>query len=926
MRYLFILSAILWFSFSQICSGQTNQPQEILDSANSLNREGINAIYSGKFQEGKELLHLSIHLKSELDSSFYTSTLPRDYNNLGLIHYYFNNLDSADYYLNLAEEMIKKDTSRKILLSIILMNKGRVLHAKGDLSVANNYYDQSLRTIDNLETTKAILRKHEIFYFMGMSQMILNQNKSNEYFEQAAMLGEKLPDFFSDGVYQKIADYHAKQGSLELYERYSNKERENLYENFDDTICSPLAYYYIDNAKQRALLGQHETAINFLATSEKILVKLNAQKKEFAELYLSYSHAYFLVRAGLEAETYINLALRNIYGSSNPKKFDSNNYSKIGIESIVLKSRILHLKFKETKELVYLDSCSILIDKAIDIIENSRNSFKSYESKVANAEMENKIYQLGLYYSWIKFDKTNSKESFNRAFEIAERSKSAALLSSIRQNEASVLGGIPEHLGKEERDLQREITFYKEQIYEEEQLHAPNQEMLDNWKDYLFNLNRKYDSLQEKLENEFPNYYQLKYANQVADIKKIRKQLPFNTSLVEFCIFDSLIYVFKISRFEKDLVVKPLDSSLVNSINVYKDEFSQFEFLSQTYQMVLDYEEASLELYEKLLGDVIDKRSSENLIIIADGILSYIPFEALVKSKVKQSKRTIYKDLDYLMKHHTVSYAYSSTLLLEMLDQREKSFSNNVLAVAPVYKVDTFPNGMPKYITRQQYRDQLYPIPGAKDEALFLEETMQASILIGDQATEREFKAQVSDYDILHLAMHTIIDNNNPMFSKLVFAPISDSLNDGLLNTSEIFGLNLKAKLAVLSACSTGDGEYKKGEGVISLARGFTYAGCPSMVFTMWRVHDKTGLKIMQEFYNELLNGKDKAKALQKAKLSYLENSPTEFQHPFYWSTYICMGNNYPIYHRNHWPWIIGVSSIIILVGVIIARRRKKTA
>jgi len=139
--------------------------------------------------------------------------------------------------------------------------------------------------------------------------------------------------------------------------------------------------------------------------------------------------------------------------------------------------------------------------------------------------------------------------------------------------------------------------------------------------------------------------------------------------------------------------------------------------------------------------------------------------------------------------------------------------------------------------------------------------------------------------------MHTLIDNNDPLYSKLIFSLDSDSSNDGMLNTHEIFGLNLNARMVVLSACSTGEGEYSKGEGALSLARGFAYAGVPSLVMTLWEVEDKSVIILMKDFYKNLLKGQTKPEALRNAKIKFIHESKMENSHPFFWSSFVIVGS-----------------------------------
>ncbi|KKL46833.1 hypothetical protein LCGC14_2341630, partial [marine sediment metagenome] len=191
---------------------------------------------------------------------------------------------------------------------------------------------------------------------------------------------------------------------------------------------------------------------------------------------------------------------------------------------------------------------------------------------------------------------------------------------------------------------------------------------------------------------------------------------------------------------------------------------------------------------------------------------------------------------------------------------------------------------------------------------------------------ESRFKQDAENYDILHLAMHTIVNNEDPMYSKLAFAQNVDSLNDGFLNTYEIYNMRFNARMAVLSSCKTGFGKLMKGEGVMSLARGFMYAGCPSIVMTLWEVSDKSGARLMQDFYQSLIKGKSKAEALQEAKLNFLKKADNLKANPYFWSTYVVIGDSSPIYEksRNYLYWLGG---LILAAGIflIVMRRNQQT-
>ena len=189
--------------------------------------------------------------------------------------------------------------------------------------------------------------------------------------------------------------------------------------------------------------------------------------------------------------------------------------------------------------------------------------------------------------------------------------------------------------------------------------------------------------------------------------------------------------------------------------------------------------------------------------------------------------------------------------------------------------------------------DYLRNLPGALKEVNFATTLFNGTPFIAEKATEGIFKQRAKDFRILHLGMHSFLDDNYPLLSHLVFAQNnSDTLNDNSLTINELYGMGLNADLAVLSACNTGMGELSRGEGVISLSRAFAYAGVPSTVMSLWEVEDGATSDIIQYFYENLKAGQSKDEALKNAKVRYLnECKSTTEAHPFFWTGLIAVGN-----------------------------------
>jgi len=262
-----------------------------------------------------------------------------------------------------------------------------------------------------------------------------------------------------------------------------------------------------------------------------------------------------------------------------------------------------------------------------------------------------------------------------------------------------------------------------------------------------------------------------------------------------------------------------------------------------------------------------------------------------------------------LIRKNTINYAYSANLLYDFKGSRNDKV-NKVLAFAPEYKTDT--------INFNNDRLILMPLPGTTKEVDLISRQIKTKTFKGSDATELNFRRYCKDCNILHLAMHAFINDSLPAFSRFAFTQNTGDTreNDGWLNTADIYNLDLNCNLTVLSACNTGSGNLKQGEGVMSLARGFIYAGCPAIIMTLWEVEDNAGTLIMSSFYHNLKAGKSKDEALRLSKLEYLENANPRTAHPHYWLGYVSIGDNSPLFRSNDFYFFVIL--IIILFGIMI--------
>lgn len=587
----------------------------------------------------------------------------------------------------------------------------------------------------------------------------------------------------------------------------------------------------------------------------------------------------------------------------------------------------------EPESLALLEEALKTYQAVINFTYELKVSLKDEESKLLLTENQSDTYVEAFKIAHDLYHFTGSEKYKNKLFEIAEQSKSSTFLSSLNDVQALNFGGIPDSILQKEKNIKQQLTNYKQLIFNADVKNTTDSILLAQWESNLFKSEKEYDDLMYLLERKYKDYYNFKYKKSTIKPGNIRNTLNSNQVLLEYLIDEpiykndsGIVYVLKITDHDFEIIEKPIGYSYIENLNTLHQILSSRNVANTNKQDYIDYVESAYGLYEDLIEGVIDPNGENECIVVPDDKMAYIPLDALI-SEYPDTSVMNFRDLSYLIYDYNFSYSYSSTLHFNYFKSKS-SVKNEVLAFAPTYHGNVFDLNKEAYEVRQNELFQtLRPLPGAQLEVENLKEKYKCKAYTNEHATETIFKETSEKYDILHLAMHTVINDSLPMFSKLIFSTNGDSLNDGYLNTQEIYNMKFKARLAVLSACNTGSGKFRNGEGVMSLARAFLYAGCPSIVMTLWEVEDKSSSNLINSFYDELYQGVSKSEALRKAKQNHIKNADQLRAHPYFWSGYIVIGNQSPIKLNNGSIYftiiLLAITGFLVFVGIKIFTRKE---
>ena len=575
-------------------------------------------------------------------------------------------------------------------------------------------------------------------------------------------------------------------------------------------------------------------------------------------------------------------------------------------------------KYTETKNPEFLDAGSRDINMILDRMEQVISKLDK-ESKLLLFDQFKPAYVLAIKIAYEQHMISDKDGYLQDVFNYMERSKNrqfcwhlSEILNALKSTD------VPANVMQLEKQLNEEINGIRQLLADERQKKSPAAEKITFFESKLLTHLIEHDSLVANLEKHYPKYYSLKYDRSTIQLPLLIEKLENDEAIIEYEIADSTIYIYAITKNGITIRKTDIDSAFWNSLdylltvkNVDISEFRKSE--------ILDFYRHSNFLWRKLIEPVYQFVQSKKLVIIPDGVLGYLPFEILSRT-TDQPEALNFKTMPYLLTEFPVSYSYSATLKYNPYFVKDGINNQELIAFAPVYGKEKAESSGARDISFDN-------LPNARQEVISIEDMWGGKIYMDQDATKENFINRSGNYDVIHLAMHAMINDSVPMFSRLVFSETEKDTASNFLNTFEIYDLVLNASMVTLSACNTGTGILRNGEGIMSLARGFIYAGVPSIVMTLWEVQDKSGYNIMTKYYRNLTLGDDKDVALQKAKLEFLNDSPDYSTHPFYWSAYIVTGDTQPI-KSNKLPayisLIIGAGVVIFMLVLIMIIRHKK--
>lgn len=761
---------------------------------------------------------------------------------------------------------------------------GLYYSSQGDYYKAIDYFKKGISLFEKQNNYRELVKQYinfsVVYHQQGSKESFL---KKKEMLDKALALEEKT-------TILPIDKYHIYTGYATFYTQEATFDFKNARD------------YHFKNLKHLAQEGIHDYTCDIygnlsdlynIAKNDSALYYIEKTLKECPDTYtqsVSKHHLSQYYRYHGNADKaldniQVSLTLSTEKENKKHTKLTRDELSEIPRKIDVFgafkeKAGILEDLFEKNKDQNELSLAldNILIaDKLIDLIEE--------ESQEERSRLLWRREASSLYAQGVRVCKKLNKPEV--AFYFIEKNKALLLTSEIDTKVKSKK--LPDTLQKQQSTFKKEILALENTISETE-----DSEKIKQQQEILFDLKTSYQKLQDSISIAFPLYSKKKLNNTLTTINDVQNSLNSDTAILSYIWGipedgDEVVYGIYIDHTSTELFE-------VSDVHTLKEHIFQYRnTISKPFETKLEqenYRSSAYALYNALFPTQSIKANikEKELLIIPDGELSYVPFDSFLTSE---------NISEYLIRSHKINYSYSLSFS-QRNEAIQRTYNTNFVGFAPVHF---------------SYND-LNTLSKSRQEINHIEDIVNGKSFLGDIATKDSFLTESKFSEIIHLATHADA-SSNPWIA----------FYDDTLEAHELYTYQNNAELVVLSACNTTIGDIAPGEGVMSLARGFFYAGANTVVSSLWETNDKATSEIMTSFYTHLKDGKSKSDALHQAKLEYISSSNLSQQSPYYWAPFILIGEGETSLFSSNLTIIFSIFLILTLLFITylyIKKRKNK--
>ncbi len=807
---------------------------------------------------------------------------------------FFKSRKLFEEYIFLTNEY---DLETNIYLSYAQLNLANIYSRYGDYKSASGLLQQSLRYYVSIKDT------------IGISSSILNLSIPLKELQRYAEAAQTLQQIFllpTASIRRKgvacieLADIYIRQHKISDAGLQIQKAKQFLtgISGITDVYASLYSiegdWQMANNNPQKALQSYQQSLDSAKKSSAQ-----NLRSREIGKTYIAIGKALEQLHFTDSALFYYNRALYTVTAVDTLNKFSLPQQKDLYAENTIaeaLYARADCIISRGTDNTAELENAVHCYQLAFATESKLLNAFSYDESRLYMVEQTRQQTEKAIDICYRLLKKTNDNRWAAAAFLFAENNKSFVLKESVKRNIAASLFIQKDSTYEKIQELQSRLATVEIGLNQQQFSALPDTGIVKKL------LADKQELEQVLLQNE--NAVKIKnpqYSNWLGNDTALTANEIINrvagesTTMVEYFTGDSAVYSFSgtkggaLSFYKLSPQVKALSDS--------------FLFFFTDRNIILNkpaaYAVIANRLYDLLLAPLLPSGAS-SLLIIPDGFISFIPFDALLTGL---PKTTAIASFPFVIKQAEITNAFSCKTILAQQQIKNNNGSNSILAFAP-----GFAN------TERGFA----PLLHSNEELQLIKEFYPAGkYFTNNTATLQQFKNNYGDAAIIHLATHANAGSDS--------AIAGIEFYDSTLYLNTVYTMPLKARLVVLSGCETGTGNMNKTEGLMSLARGFSYAGTKNVVAGLWQTEDKISGELFKNFYSNLASNSISG-SLQKAKLQLLQNASVSQASPFYWAGYIYIGSPQEKINekQGNGKIIIFILGALILLGISLIFKRRK--
>ena len=822
------------------------------------------------------------------------SLMQESYYWLGFMNYELEKLSESLIYMDSSAFLIHRIYGDRHIKNVSqLIGTSKVYQLIGDFAKAHTLLEQAHHIIENNKVDPMLLA--ESYLSLGSILSIRNRNEND--LQEALAYFHKGLEFISkhSEVHIHFFDIYQK----EIAEVYLDlKDFKRALEHIELSLAhwdkyyapefGPQAFILFAKSKILSRIGKYKEALDILDISNALFLKVNSSA--LADNFLLTGDIYRFMGKPEAADSMYQRAIEVLIPDFEAEMMVNENFEpdETLFDGLIKKAEINGEMYDQRQDLKHLMVSYDFYKIAVNYLTTTRKRFFSDYAKIDLSKRTRNVYSDAIKVCVKLYTLTGEGRYLKTSFSIADRNRYNTLLENIQNQQIHLKLKIPQQTRDMEKALSKDVYNARARLRQFKVNVEGNSLLIDSLKHEAARTEVRFQTFLNKVELEHPEYTQLKYGSITIDFERLASMLEDDEVIIQYFIGEpGTLYIFVLSSKELFYMEQKWHNDVAAQLRDFMANKNDFDPAFARKQ------------YKLLLEDVLKKfPSATRLIILPDRELSNLPFEALITSP-RGSKK-----IRYLIEDYTISYHYSANVLLNTYERKKPT--RRFVAYAP------------------EVSGGLQSLWWAKQEVNTLRKLFNGDLVMGTQATKSHFFGNAGQYDMIHLATHGVVNNEHPLLSKLYFSNTEKSDSSGVLFGYELFNAELTANLVTLGACETASGNILEGEGIWSLGHGFSYAGVPNIVMSLWKLSDQPANDIITSFYQNVEDGLAYVDALRQAKLDYLKSSDKVTSNPFFWSSFVFFGDiDRPSKSSGYFYWTILL--LLPVIGAIFYVRKKRS-